>query len=53
MGTLNILKPPEKSADFFHSNLRLSHQEGKKDVFIMQTFIILNFWKINREVVEI
>ena len=43
MGTLNILKPPEKSADFFHSNLRLSHQEGKKDVVIMHHIKFLEY----------
>ena len=53
MGTLTIQKPTCRLHRLSLTYLTLSHQEGKKDVVIMQTFIILNFWNINREVVEI
>ena len=53
MGTLTIQKPTCRLHRLALTYLTLSHQEGKKDVVIMQTFIILNFWNINREVVEI
>ena len=53
MGTLTVQKPTCRLHRLSLTYLTLSHQEGKKDVVIMQTFIILNFWNINREVVEI